>query len=318
MNFKSKSKEMAIVTCCTPNWLPFAACTLKSCADQGAAEYADLYVICLQPTNKDLRDFENFVAHHALSVNFIDGSLSQELIERAPKRFSAAAFLRLTLDQLLDPSYVRVLYLDSDILALGPIAQVLKYGLQGKCLGAVEDFQSFPTRFGSHAKHPSAIGLPPGSRYFNSGVLLFDWSKTLKERRLPECIARVVELSSSANKLRFPDQDAMNLVFAGEWQPMPLAFNLISIVSDFFSEPPVLRHFTRDHKPWHKVRGIGYSHFYKQYQSMLRGTAWAAITERGRPHLAPLIAIGNFVRRHDRVAREVYRKHLLGQAPRIR
>lgn len=311
VTLKPKSKPNAIVTCCTPNWLPFAACTLKSCVDQGAADLADLYVVSIGLTNKDRTDFGNFLARHKFSVTLIEGNMSQDLMDKAPKRFSAAAFLRLTLDQLLDPSYARVLYLDSDILALSPIAQVLNYDLQGKCLGAVEDYQSFPTRFGGHARHPKAIGLPADARYFNSGVLLFDWPKTVQHRRLPDCIGRILALSTSAKKLDFPDQDIMNFVFAGEWQPMPIAFNLISIVSDYFAESPVFRHFTRDHKPWHKVRGIGYSGFYKQYHSMLKGTPWATLTESGSSHLAPLIAIGNFIRRHDHKTRELYRKHLL-------
>ena len=312
MTFKPKTKAYAIVTCCTPNWLPFAACTLKSCVDQGAAAVADLYIVSMGMTNKDRIDFANFLLHHKFSVTLIDGNLSQELVDKAPKRFSAAAFLRLTLDELLDPIYARVLYLDSDILALAPIAQVLNYELQGKCLGAVEDYQSFPTHLGGHAKHPKAIGLPTGARYFNSGVLLFDWSKTLQQHRLPECIKRILALNSSDRKLDFPDQDIMNIVFESQWQPMPIAFNLISIVSDYFSEPPVFRHFTRDHKPWRNVRGIGYSGFYKQYQSMLQGTPWAELTESGIPYFAPLNAVGNFIRRYDHKTRELYRRHLLG------
>lgn len=312
MNFISKTKANAIVVCCTPGWLPLAACTLKSCVDQGGADLADFYVVAMGLSEKDRADFQAFLGKHKFTAMIIDGILPQKLIDKAPKRFSAAAFLRLTLDQMLDPTYARVLYLDSDVLALAPVKQVLEYDLHGNFLGAVEDYQSFPTRFGGNAKHPQSIGLAPSARYFNSGVLLFDWPKILQQKKLPECVERILGLGASARKLNFPDQDVMNLVFAGQWQRMPITFNLISIVSDYFTQAPVFRHFTRDHKPWHKVRGIGYSGFHKLYQSMLQGTAWDSLTESGTTRLAPLNAIGNFMRRCDRKTRERYRKHLQG------
>jgi lipopolysaccharide biosynthesis glycosyltransferase len=312
VSFIPKSKPNALVTCCTPNWLPLAACTLKSCVDQGAADLADLYVLALGLTDQHRAEFAAFLAKHKMHATLIEGALPEELIARAPKRFSAAAFLRLTLDQTLDPTYARVLYLDSDILALAPIAEALNYDLGGKPLGAVEDYQSFPTHTGGPAKHPQSIGLPAGARYFNSGVLLFDWPQILARKLLPECVERILALSASRKKLNFPDQDVMNLVFAGDWQRMPTRFNLISIVSDYFPEAPVFRHFTRDHKPWHKVRGIGYSDHHLLYQSMLMGTPWAQVVQAGRMRLAPFISLGNYLRSHDTKTRERYRKHLEG------
>ncbi len=312
MTFTPKTKPNAIVTCCTPNWLPWAACTLKSCADQGGAKLADFYVVAMGLSAKDRADFQTFLSIHKFRATIIDGALPQHLIDKSPKRFSAAAFLRLTLDKMLDPAYRRVLYLDSDVLALAPLRQVLEFDLQGKALGAVEDYQSFPTRFDGHAKHPAAIGLPAAAPYFNSGVLLFDWPKILKQKKLPECVERIQSLSSPSKKLEFPDQDVMNLVFAGQWQHMPTRFNLISIVSDYFPETPVIRHFTRDHKPWHKVRGIGYAHYYQQYRAMLEGTPWAAMVQTGRTCLAPLISLGNYLRSRDAKTRERFRKHLQG------
>ena len=310
MVFIPKAKPYAIVTCCTPNWLPLAACTLKSCVDQGGADLADFYVVAIGVSDKDRVDFQAFLSKHKFAATLINGDLPSELINRASKRYSAAAFLRLTLDKILDPTYARVLYLDSDILALAPIAQVLNYDLRGKALGAVEDYQSFPTRTGTHAKHPASIGLPAGSRYFNSGVLLFDWPQTLALKKLPECLDRIQTLNASRKKMNFPDQDVMNLIYAGEWQRMPTRFNLISIVSDYFPATPVFRHFTRDHKPWQKVIGTGYAHYYKLYQAMLEGTPWASLVSARFSKIAPLIALGNHLRQRDHETRARYQKHL--------
>lgn len=310
MAFMPKTKPYAIVTCCTPSWLPMAVCTLKSCMDQGGTQLADFYVVAMGISDQDRLDFQAFLALHEISATLVNGVLPTELIDRASRRYSAAAFLRLTLDKILDPTYARVLYLDSDVLALGPIGQVLNYELQGKMLGAVEDYQSFPTRKGHHAKHPASIGLAPGSRYFNSGVLLFDWPQILARDKLLECLNYILSLIATRTKMNFPDQDVMNLVFAGEWQRMPTRFNLISIVSDYFPEKPVFRHFTRDHKPWQKVIGTGYSDYYKLYQTMLEGTPWASLVTARIGKIAPLIALGNYLRQRDHKTRARYQKHL--------
>ncbi|HEY5364820.1 MAG TPA: glycosyltransferase family 8 protein [Aestuariivirga sp.] len=307
---KSKLKPNAIVVCCTPSWLPAAACTLKSCADQGGAEVADFYVIAMGLTEQDKVDFQNFQTRHKFSATIIEGKLPQKLIDNAPKRFSAAAFLRLTLNEILDPTYKRVLYLDSDILALSPMAHIFKMDLGGKCLGAVEDYQSFPSIFGSWKDHARAIGLKTGERYFNSGVLLIDWQQILKRKLLQTCLARIMALPKSGGKLNFPDQDVMNLVFAGQWHRMPTRYNLISIVSDYFPETPVFRHFTKDHKPWGKVWVLGHAQGRQLYQSMLKGSAWANKMGVRATRIAPFESLGIFLRRADKATRERYRRHL--------
>ena len=129
-----KHKPNAIVVCCTPNWLPYAACTLKSCVDQGGSRVADLYVICMGVTERDRKSFAAFLARHCFSATLIDGELPEKLVKNSQKRFSAAAFLRLTLNEILAPDYQRVLYLDSDILALSPMASLFDIELGGKPL----------------------------------------------------------------------------------------------------------------------------------------------------------------------------------------
>jgi len=307
---KSELKLNAIVVCCTPSWLPAAACTLKSCADQGGAEVADFYVIAMGLTEQDKVDFQNFQTRHKFSATIIEGKLPQKLIDNAPKRFSAAAFLRLTLNEILDPTYKRVLYLDSDILALSPMAHIFTMDLGGKCLGAVEDYQSFPSIFGSWKDHARAIGLKTGERYFNSGVLLLDWPQILKLKLLQTCVERIMALPKSGGKLNFPDQDVMNLVFAGQWHRMSTRYNLISIVSDYFPENPIFRHFTMDHKPWGPVWVLGHQQARRLYQSMLKGSPWANKMGVAAKRIAPIESLGIFLRRADKATRERYRRHL--------
>ncbi len=305
-----KHKPNAIVVCCTPNWLPYAACTLKSCVDQGGSRAADLYVICMGVTENDRKSFAAFLTRHIFSATLIAGALPEKLVKNSQKRFSAAAFLRLTLNEILAPDYQRVLYLDSDILALSSMASLFDVDLGGKPLAAVEDYQSFPGMFGSKRNHATDIGLPAGARYFNSGVLLFDWPQTQARKLLQQCVQRILALDASAKKLGFPDQDVMNLVFAGEWLRLPRVYNLISIVSDYFPERPVFRHFTMDNKPWHNVWVLGYGEYRETYKAMLTATPWESSVANRISRIAPIQSLKMLLRRADTRTSTRYLRHL--------
>ena len=117
-------------------------------------------------------------------------------------------------------------------------------------------------------------------------------------------------LQKSGGKLSVPDQDMMNLVFAGKWHRLHTRYNLISIVSDYFQETPVFRHFTKDHKPWGPVWVLGHQQGRQLYQSMLKDSPWASKMGVAATRIAPFESLGIFLRRPDKATRERYRLHL--------
>lgn len=176
-------------------------------------------------------------------------------------RFTASMWHRLFLPDVVDAS--RVLYLDVDTLALGDLAPLFAGDLRGRALGAVRNvFQP------NHRWHAGELGLAPRA-YFNSGVLLMDLDRIRSEGLM----TRARELVSPG--LEWPDQDALNLAFAGRWQPLHPRFNA---QNGLFVNPgpardafgrlrawqarrdPVIRHFegSEANKPW--VRGCALPH----------------------------------------------------------
>ena len=85
------------------------------------------------------------------------------------------------------PGRSRALYLDSDIIVVGPLEELWATDLQGKTLGAVE----IP-----NSARPAQHGMPAGSLYFNSGVLLIDLERLARRglhtplRRVPARLPR--------------------------------------------------------------------------------------------------------------------------------
>lgn len=300
----------AIVLCCTVDWLPYAAATLLSCVKHGAAEVADLHVAVIGASAAAHQDFANFAKAHGFAAKLSDATLPEALAGFPALRFSPAALLRLKLDEIMPAAYARVLYLDCDILAQGPIAEVFTADLKGKALGAVEDYQSLPGLLKIFSSHVKSIGLGKDAPYFNSGVLLFDWAKTRAAGHLPRCVERIARVSRQGREMNLPDQDVLNLEFAGDWQRLDLRFNLMAFFVDYFPATPVFRHFSNRQKPWGDLWQPGFAHARAFYRDVFEKSPWPSYAP-GR-HLRPSLigTCGVMLRRIDPVSGRRYAKHL--------
>lgn len=182
------------------------------------------------------------------------------------RRFTAAIYLRLNVHQVLaDES--RVLYLDSDLLVMGDLRELLTLPMGGFALGAVRDPVRPTLGCGGALPGWESLGLPADREYFNSGVLLLD----LDECRSTGILDRAGKILAERPEVtRFPDQDALNWAADDNWLRLDPTWNTfaMSIVSrraDYVhvAEPvasleSLLRaertasvlHFSGRHKPW--------------------------------------------------------------------
>lgn len=271
---ENKSNTFAIVLCCTANWLPFAAVTLLSCVRHGAAEIADLFVMVLGARTKDYQMFHEFTNAHGFHAALIDCVMPPLVGAYSFERFSDASILRLTIDNQLPSKYDRVLYLDSDILAKAPLDEIFTVDLKNKSLGAVEDYQSLPHPINRFSSYTEKLGLGKAAPYFNSGVMLFDWPKTRNKGYLQRCIDRIAAAPQQGQLFKLPDQDVLNLEFAGDWQRLDSRFNLMAFFVDYFPMKPVFRHFSNRQKPWgpHWQPGFGQARAF--YRETLANSPW--------------------------------------------
>jgi lipopolysaccharide biosynthesis glycosyltransferase len=120
--------------------------------------------------------------------------------------FGPAMWYRLFLPELL-PGQERVLYLDVDTLVVDRLDALWLMPLQGRCVAAVDNVVEPGLQ-----PRITALDLPQGCGYFNSGVLLIDLERMrlgLGER------VRQIACARGAGVL-WPDQDALNLALAAE------------------------------------------------------------------------------------------------------
>ncbi len=268
-------KKFAVVLCCNQAWLPMAAATFRFCQQQQVSEIADFFLITHDVGEAELKTFQAFINQHKIRVDIHNVDPSTALKQIKAGRFSTATLLRLMLDTIIPNTYQRLLYLDCDILPLAPLNDVFSFNMNNKPIAAVEDYVSLPGWARLVSDHPRNIGMRPESRYFNAGVILFDWPKTLEERWLHKARQIIAEAQNTNRKLPFLDQDVLNLSFENNWQAMPSRFNLMTFMLGHSKGTPVLRHFNSKHKPWGKTWIPGLAKSKMEYLGVFSGTSYS-------------------------------------------
>lgn len=136
---------------------------------------------------------------------------------------TSAMYLRLNLPEVLPADSDRILYLDCDILCVGPLTELSSLDLAGNTIAAVTD-PGVRTLSALHdaISDTTSLRLLPDDEYFNSGVLLIDVQQWNATNVSGESL-RVLE--NSAGILTYPDQDALNAVLHNRWHRLGSRYN---------------------------------------------------------------------------------------------
>lgn len=196
-----------------------------------------------------------------------------------PEGYPAIVWLRFLLPEILG-DVERVLYLDVDTYVADSLHELDAADLAGRPIGAVRNVVT--------AEQPDRgveLGLGPGA-YFNSGVLaieLGEWRRAGYDAALLDHAAR------EGAGHRYPDQDALNVVFAGAWAELDPRWNCqgaavrdaaaaaatfgVDAARRSIERPAVLHFEGPAHcKPWH----VSSRHPWTDaYRACLAETPWA-------------------------------------------
>jgi len=189
-----------------------------------------------------------------IEINWIDAGYHRVLDVEGVEHISSAAYLRLMMLEVLDPSIKRVLYLDADIIINGDILPLWNTPLGGKVCAAVSDAWVDAEEF-AQKWHLRADG-----HYFNSGVMLFDLDK-LRSKPYMEQAIKII--TTPGHGFKFVDQDALNIVLWNDWLELDPGWNfqrqflhndyaLWNARSTQTKYQPAIVHYTEAYKPWKK------------------------------------------------------------------
>lgn len=198
----------------------------------------------------------------SIQIHEIDLSLFHQFSKTICKSYySTSTFIRLVIPTVLKKFTDKVLYLDSDLLCINSINDLSSISFENKIALVVSDtgWKSNKNkdrqdgRYSTlHLKHPY---------YFNAGVLYIDipaWERN----HISDATMQI--LREQGEKLKFYDQDALNIALNGKIKLIPIKWNYIySIISDLKkgkcdminSHHAIFIHFAGLIKPWNVWTG---------------------------------------------------------------
>lgn len=182
----------------------------------------------------------------------------------------APVFLRFALPEILSTSR-KILYIDSDILALRSVDSAFDIDFQGKLVAAAHDdlVAGLVGYKPSWIAYRDGLGVPIEMPYLNCGVLLMN-AVAWRERDVKKTL--IDTYFANRERCRYFDQSAINLFLKGEFAPLSPAWNFQQNYQAIGAEDivkPRLVHFAGSAKPW-RSDGFVFERAYRQrYRDIL-------------------------------------------------
>lgn len=279
-------KEISVLLSADDRYARYCAVTILSILENTSSpDKFHFYVLSPDISAQNINKLQQLCNqfNSILSVIPINLSLFQDL-PAFHEHFNLNNYSRLCGPDLCEDSEI-IIYLDCDIVVLGDIANLCKYQLNGKPIGAVP-----------HVKLPyqetfiKNFSIDDEDIYFNSGVMLIDsinWRHNQYSQTVIKCCIE------NPNKLHFADQDALNAVFWRNYCHLPGMWNvearlykekLLGLpqneeITQRMQNPQII-HYTGSDKPWVSENYVPMRHLYTYYSEQLsKDFSWVPSTK---------------------------------------
>ena len=231
-----------------------------------AAAHADDDVVVVVATtglrHESRERIESAVAAQGNSVRFVD---SNRWVAGLPRisRYVQDTWTRVFTAEFLEGRYRRALYLDADTMTLGSLTPLFEVPIDGALL-ALRD-PVYPT-FGHRSREfPVESGLPAGSPYFNTGVLVIECGRWTGVGS-----AAMPIIDAGRLPMDYVDQDVLNVVMANRWSELGTEWHHLIDTEDDHSDAAIV-HFTGPVKPW---RASGGGALLRRYRAACSELSW--------------------------------------------
>lgn len=207
-------------------YVPYAGVSITSVIyNNQNAEEINIYVLGEEISGASEEKLRQTVRSFQRNLFFLDSeSLIQKMkeLDMPTYRGSYAANMRLFLDEVLDETVDKILYLDADTIVDTDLRELFSTEMKRKAIGMVMDSLG--------ESHKFQIGLNKQDEYFNSGVILFDMAKW-REQKYSDRIARHV--AKVRKHYPAPDQDLLNVVCCKDILRLDIRYNFQPIHAVF-------------------------------------------------------------------------------------
>lgn len=180
--------------------------------------------------------------------------------------FSKEMYYRILAARLLPETVERVLYLDPDLIVTDSLLEFYHMPLENCFFAGVRD------RLQDKRTNPywKELGFTGKNCYINSGVLLCNLTLLRKEQNIQDIYDM---LNKQGEKLKFPDQDIINVLYEGKIAVAADRYNLNPNILYFWEyicynfvpwavKKPAVIHYMGEGKPWRVSYKGGLYHYY--------------------------------------------------------
>jgi lipopolysaccharide biosynthesis glycosyltransferase len=187
--------------------------------------------------------------------------LDQALFANLPlyRHLTISSYYRLLIPEVIPTHFDKAIYLDTDMVVTGNLAELWNIDIGDNYVLAVQDDHQLYMSIAYDWKTYQALGLSPDAKYFNSGLLVINLEKWRTEN-IGKQVLESIKKENLAN-----DQDGLNVVLVDKWgelhprwNQMPRIYHYSSwekspFNKDVYNEllhQPYIIHYTATPKPW--------------------------------------------------------------------
>lgn len=245
-------------------YMPFLAVALESLIENSSKNY--YYSIKVLYTNIKEENKQKISKYERANVKIEFVDLNYYIEEVKDKLYTRDYYTKTTYFRLfipnLYPQYDKALYLDSDIVILGDIAELYNVEIKNNLVAASPDDVIQTNKvFQEYAE--KVVGVADYRNYFNAGILLMN----LDEMRKFDFQTKFLYLLETIKFTVAQDQDYLNRLCKGKVKIISKGWNRMPIATDNMPEEEIkLIHYNLAYKPWH-FEDVAYKeHFWKYAQ----------------------------------------------------
>ena len=271
--------------------MPLTVAAFSALSNLPSGTRVDLYVLDGGISESHKQRIESILCEgmSGTSLHWLRPDLAQYEAFRIRKGVTRAAYMRLSLPELVPQDRGKVIYLDGDVVVAGNLVDLWQQPIEGQSLLAVQAF------FSQWASSPVSsllttyqdLGLHSQAPLFSSGVMVLN----LERLRSTHSFGLVLEcLGQYRHRFRYCDNDGLNAVFAEDWGHLDILWNVqlgamrhpelmpasplterIRASLDCIRQEAKILHYTHSPKPW-QARLPGHHH--GSWFRHLRASGW--------------------------------------------
>jgi len=223
----STDRRLSIVYACDNNFAPLLAASIKSLEINSAGSQKDIYIIDDGISSNSRLMLINSIQSKEITLKFllvkdVVGKINIPYFNNAA--LPVTTFFRLFVHTFIPAGTERVLYLDSDMIVIGNIAELWNIDFKGNVIAAVQDpgIKTLGCSWGGGVRNWQQLGYQSEDKYFNAGLLLINLNKW---NQFDVCNKALNAAVKYQKYIVYGDQYCLNAVLANRWLPLEPEWN---------------------------------------------------------------------------------------------